>query len=87
MAQLTTCIGAIVHADQMAPGVAEVLRAQADEVRLKRRQRNEATAMNTPVKMLFPLVCSIFPAMMSVLLGRANYRSYVAFTSGGLSGM
>jgi tight adherence protein C len=83
--ELTTFVGAIVQADQMGLGVADVLRAQSDEVRLRRRQRAEETAMKTPVKMLFPLICFIFPAMMSVLLGPAIYRIYVAFTSGGLA--
>lgn len=79
---LTTFTGAIVQADQMGLGVAEVLRAQADEVRLRRRQRAEETAMKAPVKMLFPLIAFIFPAMMSVLLGPAVYRIFKALTSG-----
>jgi len=79
---LTSFVSAIVQADQMGLGVAEVLRAQADEVRLKRRQRAEETAMKAPVKMLFPLVCFIFPAMMTVLLGPAVYRIYESVISG-----
>jgi len=79
---LTSFMSAIVQADQMGLGVAEVLRAQADEVRLKRRQRAEETAMKAPVKMLFPLVCFIFPAMMTVLLGPAVYRIYESVISG-----
>jgi len=82
VADLTSFVSAIVQADQMGLGVAEVLRAQADEVRLKRRQRAEETAMKAPVKMLFPLVCFIFPAMMTVLLGPAVYRIYESIISG-----
>ena len=82
VADLTSFVSAIVQADQMGLGVAEVLRAQADEVRLKRRQRAEETAMKAPVKMLFPLVCFIFPAMMTVLLGPAVYRIYDSIISG-----
>jgi tight adherence protein C len=84
--ELTTFVSAIVQADQMGLGVAEVLRAQADEVRLRRRQRAEEAAMKTPVKMLFPLLACIFPAMMSVLLGPAVFRIFTAFSSGALSG-
>jgi tight adherence protein C len=83
---LTSFVNAIVQADQMGLGVAEVLRAQADEVRLRRRQRAEETAMKAPVKMLFPLVAFIFPAMMTVLLGPAVWRIYEAIINGGLGG-
>jgi tight adherence protein C len=83
---ISSFVSAIVQADQMGLGVAEVLRAQADEVRLRRRQRAEETAMKAPVKMLFPLVACIFPAMMTVLLGPAIWRIYVAIISGGLGG-
>jgi tight adherence protein C len=83
---LNSFVSAIVQADQMGLGVAEVLRAQADEVRLRRRQRAEETAMKAPVKMLFPLVACIFPAMMTVLLGPAIWRIYVAIISGGIGG-
>ncbi|HEV2122931.1 MAG TPA: type II secretion system F family protein [Chloroflexota bacterium] len=76
---LNTFISAIIQADQMGLGIAEVLTAQADEVRLRRRQRAEETAMKAPVKMLFPLLMCIFPAMMSVLLGPAIWRIYVGF--------
>jgi tight adherence protein C len=83
---LTSFVNAIVQADQMGLGVAEVLRAQADEVRLRRRQRAEETAMKAPVKMLFPLVAFIFPAMMTVLLGPAIWRIYESIVSGGFGG-
>ncbi len=81
--ELTSFAGAIIQADQMGLGIAEVLRAQADEVRLRRRQRAEETAMKAPVKMLFPLIACIFPAMMTVLLGPAIWRVYVNIIKGG----
>jgi tight adherence protein C len=81
--ELTSFVSAIIQADQMGLGIAEVLRAQADEVRLRRRQRAEETAMKAPVKMLFPLIMCIFPAMMTVLLGPAAYRIYTQFIKGG----
>ena len=85
--ELSTFTSAIVQADQMGLGVAEVLRSQADEVRLKRRQRAEETAMKAPVKMLFPLISCIFPAMMTVLLGPAVWRIYKAIIGGGFGGV
>jgi tight adherence protein C len=81
---LSTFISATVQADQMGLGIADVLRAQADELRLRRRQRAEETAMKAPVKMLFPLLMCIFPAMMTVLLGPAIWRIYTTVIKGGL---
>lgn len=83
---LNSFVSAIVQADQMGLGVAEVLRAQADEVRLRRRQRAEETAMKAPVKMLMPLVGFIFPAMMTVLLGPAVWRIYSSIVNGSFGG-
>lgn len=83
IADLKSFVSALVQADQMGLGIADVLRAQADEVRLRRRQRAEETAMKAPVKMLFPVLLCIFPAMMTVLLGPAVYRIYVGFIMGG----
>lgn len=83
---LTSFTGAIIQADQMGLGISEVLRAQTEEVRLRRRQRAEQTAMKAPVKMLFPLVACIFPAMMTVMLGPAVWRIYTNIIQGGLGG-
>jgi tight adherence protein C len=66
---LSALVAAIVQADQMGMSLAPVLRAQADELRTRRRQRAEETAMKAPVKMLFPLILCILPATMLVVLG------------------
>src|SRR5205823_2712597 len=79
---LSSFVSAIIQADQMGLGIAEVLRAQSEEVRLRRRQRAEETAMKAPVKMLFPLIMFIFPAMMTVLLGPAVWRIYTSIIQG-----
>jgi tight adherence protein C len=66
---LSALVAAIVQADQMGMSLAPVLRAQADDLRTRRRQRAEETAMKAPVKMLFPLILCILPSTMLVVLG------------------
>jgi tight adherence protein C len=64
-------IRAVVQADQYGVSIADVLRTQASEMRLKRRQRAEEKAMQIPVKVIFPLILCILPTLFIVLLGPA----------------
>lgn len=64
-------ISALVQADKLGVSLANVLRVQSDQMRLKRRQRAEETAMKAPLKMSFVLVFFVLPALMIVLLGPA----------------
>lgn len=64
-------VAAIIQADQTGMGVGQVLRAQAEHLRTMRRQSAEERAMKAPLKMLFPLIFFIFPALFVVLLGPA----------------
>ncbi|MBC7106000.1 MAG: type II secretion system F family protein, partial [Firmicutes bacterium] len=66
-----TFVGAIVTGEQFGVGIAAVLREQAESLRHRRRYRAQEEAMKAPVKMLFPLIFLIFPALMVVLLGPA----------------
>ncbi|MGF7185892.1 tight adherence protein C [Desulfitispora alkaliphila] len=68
---LSAFIGAVIQADQLGVSISNVLRLQAEQMRLKRRQLAEETAMKAPVKMLIPLVFFIFPTIFVVLLGPA----------------
>jgi tight adherence protein C len=71
---LVTFTGAVILADQIGLSIGNVLRLQAEQIRLKRRQLAEELAMKAPVKMLIPMVFFIFPAIFVVLLGPAVIR-------------
>ena len=62
---------AIIQADQLGISLGRLLRLQASEARLKRQAAAEEKAMKSPIKMLFPTVIFIFPAMFIVILGPA----------------
>lgn len=71
VADMNTVLAAIIQADQLGVSIAKILRVQADQMRINRRQRAEQEAHQAPVKMTFPLVFLIFPAMLIVILGPA----------------
>jgi tight adherence protein C len=68
---LSSFVAAIVQADQLGMSLAPVMRAQADEVRTRRRQLAEEQAMKAPIKMLFPIVFCILPSTVLIMLGPA----------------
>jgi len=72
--ELTSFVNSIIQAEQLGVGIAQVLRVQSDQMRIRRRQRAEQTAHEAPIKMIFPLVLFIFPAFMLVILGPAVIR-------------
>ncbi|HEX5371024.1 MAG TPA: type II secretion system F family protein [Dehalococcoidia bacterium] len=73
---LTTFINAVVQAESMGTSIAAVLRVQAEQMRIKRRQRAEQQAQAAPIKMMFPLVLFIFPTLFIVILGPAAISIY-----------
>ena len=62
---------AIIQADQLGISLGRILRVQATDQRNRRQAAAEEKAMKAPIKMLFPLVLFIFPAMFIVVLGPA----------------
>jgi tight adherence protein C len=77
---LARFIRAVVQADAYGTSIADVLRTQAQEMRLKRRQRAEEKAMQIPVKVIFPLILCILPTLFIVLLGPAVMDMVKAFS-------
>jgi tight adherence protein C len=72
-------VNSLNQADQSGMELGPVLRAQADQVRQRRRQRAEEAAMKAPIKMLFPLIMFIFPSIFVILLGPAAIQMVETF--------
>jgi tight adherence protein C len=77
--ELRAFVLAMVQADIFGVSVANVLRIQAKDMRIKRRQLAEERAMKVPIKVLFPVLFCIFPALFVVILGPAIMRIADAF--------
>jgi tight adherence protein C len=68
---LNAFVTAVMQAESYGIPIADVLRVQSKEQRVKRRQRAEEQAMKIPVKIVFPLVFCLFPSLFIVILGPA----------------
>jgi len=71
---LTSLAAMLIQTDKFGTSVAQSLRVHSDTLRTKRRQRAEEAAAKTGVKMVFPLVFCIFPAIWVVTIGPAAIR-------------
>lgn len=69
VAELHSFVSALVQAGELGIAIAQVLREQAGEMRLRRRQRAEEKAQKVSVKVTFPLIACLFPAIFVVVIG------------------
>lgn len=76
--EVVTFVNAVVHAEQTGASIGELLRVQAEQARVKRRQRVEAHAQRMPIWMTFPLVLFILPSLFIVILAPAGISAYEA---------
>lgn len=81
--ELQAFVGAVIQAEQLGVALAQVLRVQADRLRVIRRQKAQEQAMQAPVKMVFPLVFGVLPTLLMIVLGPAGIT---IIAEGGLSG-
>lgn len=84
--ELRTFATALVQSSELGISVGDVLREQAREMRVKRRQRAEERAQKLPVKMLMPLIVCLLPSLFVVVLGPALLNVVHAFSGGGYLG-
>jgi tight adherence protein C len=80
VAELRAFTSALVQAGELGIPVADVLREQSKEMRLRRRQRAEEKAQQVPVKILFPLIGLLFPALFIIVIGPGAISIMHSFT-------
>jgi tight adherence protein C len=66
--EMTSFVAAVIQSEQLGVSMSKVLRIQADQMRMKRRQRAEEEAHKAPIKMLIPMAILIFPSICIVLM-------------------
>lgn len=71
VSEMTSFVAAVIQSEQLGVSMAKVLRIQADQMRVKRRQLAEEEAHKAPIKMLIPMALLIFPSICIVLMSPA----------------
>jgi tight adherence protein C len=74
IAEMTSFVAAVIQSEQLGVSMAQVLRIQSDQMRVKRRQLAEEEAHKAPIKMLVPMAFLIFPALCIVIMVPAVLR-------------
>jgi len=80
LTDMKSLVGMLIQTDRFGTSVADALRVHSDTMRTKRRQRAEEAAAKTTIKLVFPLVLFVFPAMFVVVLGPSVIAIYRMFT-------
>jgi tight adherence protein C len=80
LVDMKSLVSMLVQTDRFGTSVADALRVHSDTMRTKRRQRAEEAAAKTTIKLVFPLVLFVFPAMFVVVLGPSVIAIYRMFT-------
>jgi len=73
----------IIQTDKFGTSIAKSLRIHSDSLRVERRQRAEEAAAKTTIKLIFPLLFCIFPALFVTILGPAALHLWKIFGEGG----
>ena len=79
--EIRTFVTALVQADRLGLPIGSVLREQSVQMRLIRRQRAEEKAQKVPVKILFPMLLCIFPALFIVIIGPGAIQMINTFSN------
>ncbi len=79
VSEVSSLVAMMIQTDRFGTSIAHTLRVQATALRTKRRQRAEEAAAKTAIKLVFPLVLFIFPALFVVILGPAVLQVLEAF--------
>lgn len=82
VSELRTFVSSVIQSSELGISIGDVLREQAAEMRIRRKQRAEELAQKLPVKILFPLLTCMLPAMFVVVIGPAAIN--ILHTLGGL---
>jgi len=72
--EMTSFVAAIIQSEQLGVSLAKVLRIQADQMRVKRRQIAEEAAHKAPIKMIIPMALLIFPSILIIILTPAIFQ-------------
>lgn len=79
--KLERFVRAVVQGEAYGIALSDVLQSQADELRMERRQDAERRAMQIPVKVVFPLILFIMPAMFIVVMGPGVIQAIHSFSA------
>jgi tight adherence protein C len=80
LADIKSLVSMMIQTDRFGTSVADALRVHSDTMRTKRRQRAEEAAAKTTIKLVFPLVLFVFPAMFVVVIGPSALAIFRTFS-------